>query len=252
VGRCGTGRPSRPAQHSGSPRLDGATMTTDYPQMVDVRFTLSGRAGDGAPLAIPVDHGYALYGAIARVLPWVHGSRSVGIHPVLGQLAGGRRLYVTPRSVLALRVPAHLVPKVLLLAGQALDVDGCRLQVGVPMVYALRPAPRLRSRLVTIKGMLTPEAFLDAARAQLAALGIQGQPVLVPRRTDRPLEPDGRGGRDPWVRRTLRVRDRTVVGYALDVVDLAPDDAIRLQAIGLGGRRRFGCGIFLPLRQQPA
>ncbi len=223
-------------------------MTTSSPQVVDVRFTLSGRAGDGAPLALPVDHGYALYGAIARVLPWVHGSRLVGIHSIVGQLAGGRRLFLTPRSVLALRVPAQLVPEVLPLAGQALDVDGCRLQIGVPTVCALRPVPRLRSRLVTIKGMLTPEAFLDAARAQLAALGIQGQPALVPRHGDRPLEPDGRGGRGPWVRRTLRVRDRTVVGVAHHVVVHAPDDALRLQAIGLGGRRRFGCGIFLPLR----
>lgn len=226
-------------------------MTTDIPQIVDVRFTLNGRASDGTPLALPVDHGYALYGAVARVLPWVHGSRLVGIHPIVGQLAGGRRLFLTRRSVLTLRVPAQFVPQVLPLAGQTLEIDGCRLQVGVPAVCALRPAPRLRSRLVIIKGMLTPEAFLAAARAQLAALGIRAQAQLVPRRGDHPLEPEGRGGRDPWVRRTLRVRDRTVVGYALDVLNLVPDEAVRLQAIGLGGRRRFGCGIFLPLREQP-
>lgn len=227
-------------------------MTTDVSPVVDVCFTLSGRAGDGTPLALPVDHGYALYGAVARVLPWIHGSPSVGIHPISGQLAGERRLLLTARSALAFRVPVQLVPEILPLAGQALEIDGCHLQVGVPTVRALRPAPRLRSRLVIIKGMLTPETFLDAARAQLGALGIQGNVALVPRRGDRPLEPQARGGRDPWVRRTLRVRDRTVVGYALEVGDLSPDDSIRLQAAGLGGRRRFGCGIFLPWREQPA
>lgn len=50
------------------------------------------------------------------------------------------------------------------------------------------------------------------------------------------------------IRRTLRIRDKTVVGYALAVTELTADESIRLQEAGVGGRRRFGCGLFVLLR----
>ena len=51
------------------------------------------------------------------------------------------------------------------------------------------------------------------------------------------------------MRRTLRVQDRVVVGYAVEVHGLSAPDSIRLQSLGIGGRRRFGCGIFIPARE---
>jgi CRISPR-associated protein Cas6 len=148
-------------------------------------------------------------------------------------------------------VPLDRLGAFLPIAGKVLDLDGTRLAVGPPDVRALRPAPALRSRLVVIRGFTEPEPFLEAARAQLAALGVTDAIVrLVPRRAARPWERDGRGGRGPWVRRTVRIRDREVVGYALDVEGLAPADSLLLQTMGIGGRRRFGCGLFLPRRER--
>lgn len=219
----------------------------DPRNVVDLAFSLTGWRNGGPPVTLPADHAYALFAAVCRHLPWVHGSPVVGIHPVRGRLVGERRLVLTPRSVLAFRVPAALIAGLLPLAGQVLDLDGTVLRVGVPSMRALRPAPRLRSRLVVITGMLAPEAFLGAARRQLDRLGIAAEPRLIRRSGAAPFEPDGAGSRDPWVRRTLRVRDRTVVGYALEVTGLSPADSVALQASGLGGRRRFGCGIFTPM-----
>jgi CRISPR-associated protein Cas6 len=36
------------------------------------------------------------------------------------------------------------------------------------------------------------------------------------------------------------------VGFALTVQGLSPDSSLRLQTLGLGGRRHMGCGLFLP------
>jgi CRISPR-associated endonuclease/helicase Cas3 len=36
------------------------------------------------------------------------------------------------------------------------------------------------------------------------------------------------------------------VGFGLKVRDLCDDDSIKLQERGLGGKRRMGCGIFVP------
>jgi CRISPR-associated protein Cas6 len=194
---------------------------------------------------IPADHGYPLYSAVSRHLPWLHGDESVGIHPIRGQLTGQRQLALTRESRLVVRLPASKIPEAIHLAGRKLDLEGASLLVGVPTVFPLRPRPTLTSRLVIIKGFLEPGDFLDAARRQLAERGIDGVASLAQRRRAASLE-GGAGGQGLAVRRTLRVHDREVVGFAVRVGELSPEDSLNLQAVGMGGRRRFGCGIFVP------
>lgn len=214
---------------------------------VDLAFPVTAAAGGEAILA--VDHAYPLFAALCRIVPELHGDRRIGIHPIPGRLIGHRQLRIDLRARLILRVPPDRISSFLPIAGHRLDLDGTRLAVGPPDVRALRPWPALRSRLVVIRGFTEPELFLEAARRQLFALNLRGARVrLVPRRAARPWEREGRGGPGPWVRRTVRIRDRQVVGYALDVEDLAPHESLLLQAAGIGGRRRFGCGLFLPRR----
>jgi CRISPR-associated endonuclease/helicase Cas3 len=31
---------------------------------------------------VPVDHGYALYSAISRLLPEIHGAKNISVHPI--------------------------------------------------------------------------------------------------------------------------------------------------------------------------
>jgi len=209
--------------------------------VVDVDFGLRGDAA-------PADHGYALFGAVCRVLPWLHADEGVGVHSIRGRLVGGRQLALTPHSRLTVRLAASRIHEVLPLAGQALDLDGARVQVGVPTVRPLRPAPALVSRLVVIKGFQEPESFLEAARRQAEALGIEGRLALVGREREASTEgATARAAGEP-IRRTVRVRDKTVVGFALAATELTAEESLRLQEAGIGGRRRFGCGLFVPLR----
>ncbi len=227
---------------------------------VDLAFRLTGRT-------IPADHGYLLYCALCERFPSLHlggdgralagragGSqdlwRAVAVHPINGRLSGERQLSLTGRSRLTLRIDSGLVPEFLTLAGEKLALGGGEIRVGVPQSFALRPKARLRSRLVTIKGFLEPEPFLEAVRRQLDGLRIRGVPGLLKRRGIRSLE--GRSGesedRCPFVRRTVRIKDKEVVGYAVEVSGLDAEESIRLQEAGIGGRRRFGCGVFVPAR----
>jgi CRISPR-associated protein Cas6 len=210
-----------------------------FEPVVDLEFRVQGET-------IPADHGYALYGAVSRVLPAVHGDRAVGIHPITGRLVGGRALALTPASRLVLRLPVTLIPPAVGLAGERLDLGSHHLLVGVPATRPLRPAPVVASRLVTVKGFTEPDGFLDAVARQVAALGIAGRVALLAPRGHRPAE-GGSGSRSPVVRRTLRIRDKEVVGFAVGIAGLSPTDSLRLQAAGVGGRRRFGCGIFVPV-----
>jgi CRISPR-associated protein Cas6 len=44
---------------------------------VDLAFRLTGTK-------VPVDHGYALYSAISRLLPEIHRAKNIGVHPTRG------------------------------------------------------------------------------------------------------------------------------------------------------------------------
>jgi CRISPR-associated protein Cas6 len=200
--------------------------------------------------AIPRDHGYALYGAISRIVPAVHQSKEVGIFPIRGTSAGDGTLLLNERSSVRLRLPAERLPALLPLAGKALELDGHRLRLGVPHVAALIPAPALSCSFVLIKladkgspivgGIVTPDAFLAAARRKLIEMNIQAEPGLHKIRT---------GPRaDQARRRVMRVKDQTHVGFAMIVQGLTAEESIKLQEEGLGGRRLMGCGLFLPVR----
>jgi len=200
---------------------------------------------------VPADHAYPLLAGIASVVPAVHGHTGVGIFPLRGRLGGARDLLLMDRTVLTLRAPVEFVRELLPLAGKVLTVGGCRLRVGTPTVRALMPAASLFSRLVIIKHGVDADSFLVRARQQLADLGVAGTVELVRRRADQPLQA-GVGSREPWVRRTIRVQQHTIVGYAVLVNGLSVDGSLQLQAAGLGGKRRLGAGLFVPVRERAA
>jgi CRISPR-associated protein Cas6 len=211
---------------------------------------------------IPADHGYFLYCAVTGLLPKVHltGAAAedpdnpwarVAIHPIWGEPAGTRSIRIERTSRLAIRAPHELRSEFLSLAGKSLRVGQATIRLGIPAPRFLAPSERLRSRLVVIKGFQEPEAFLGAARRQMQALGIQGE-LSIPQRTAlRPVEgwKGSQGGAE--IRRTLQIRDKVVVGFALEVSGLSPQDSVRLQETGLGGRRRFGCGVFVGRVDKP-
>jgi CRISPR-associated endonuclease/helicase Cas3 len=131
------------------------------------------------------------------------------------------------------------------LSGERLNIDGATIRIGVPRVTGLDPAPTLYSPLVYIKLAdaeergVTAEKFADSVSKQLEALGVNGE-------TSIPISSNGSNVDEPR-RRTLQVKGYTLVGYAVRVTGLNPDESLRLQAEGIGGKRRMGCGLFLPI-----
>lgn len=200
--------------------------------IVDLAFELVGKA-------VPLDHGYALFGALSRIVPALHGDRRIAVHPLRGMNLEPRRLTLVPQSKLRLRLPSEEIGGFLAIAGATLELDGDRIQVGVPRVEALVPTAALRSRLVTFKRSVEPVAFEETVRRHLEKLGIRAQAALVAEtRTPRAGQP---------ARRVLRVKDRRIVGFPIIVTGLTAQESILLQEQGLGGRGRMGCGIFVPL-----
>jgi CRISPR-associated protein Cas6 len=229
-------------------QVNGAIMPGNAEQLncVDLVFPAMGSA-------IPRDHSYALYGAVSRIIPWLHGdqakSHRAGLFAIHGTSAGDGTILLTERSNLRIRIPAAHLPAMLPLAGKLLELDGFRIRLGVPHVCALVPAPVVSSSLVLIKiahaegkDCITPDLFLTSARKKLAELSIQAEPGL------QLIRQGPRAGQAR--RRVIRVKEQTHAGYAMIVQGLTAGESIRLQEQGLGGRRVMGCGLFLPEKKE--
>ncbi len=194
---------------------------------VDLEFALAGTA-------VPRDHGYALFAALARVLGDLHGAPWLAVHPLTGVPRPDGLLGLMPRrGGLQLRVEPVQIPRVLTLAGKTLDIDGHRVHVGVSRIYPLRPAPSLTARMVVIKGFLEPETFTEAVKRQLEGLGASAT-VEVGRR------------------RVVTIANDKVVGFGTTLHGLSDEASLVVQRAGIGGRQRMGCGVFGPMTKMRA
>lgn len=190
---------------------------------VDLAFRLAGHV-------VPQDHGYALFGALCTVLGDLHGAEWLAVHPIFGvPRPDGTLALQRNRGSLRLRVEPTEIPRVLGIAGKDIELNGYVARVGVSSVYALTPAPRLHARMVVIKGFTEEEPFRVAVKRQLDAMGVQARVEL---------------GR----RRVVTIAGDRVVGFETTLHDLSDEGSLAVQYAGIGGRQRFGCGVFLAIR----
>ena len=133
---------------------------------------------------VPVDHGFALYGAISRVLPALHEDGEVGLKLLRGRYVGRGLLDISPASELVLRLPLSKVKTYLPLAGKKLAVAGRVLTIGVPHTRALIPAAALFSPLVTTRNGHDPKRFEKEIQSQAARLDLNGRLHIGRRRSN--------------------------------------------------------------------
>ena len=194
---------------------------------VDLAFRISGSD-------LPTDHGYHLFAAISKSLPPFHAASGWGVHPVRGTLLGNGVLALSESSRLVVRLPAADIAQAIPLAGKRLDIGGRTVRVGVPEIRPLRPARYLFSRFVTIKGFAdAPDEFAEACTRQLESLAVREARIGVEKR------------------RVMDVKGYTIVGFSVRLSGLGEADSLLVQQRGLGGKRKMGAGVFVPIRSKP-
>ena len=201
-------------------------------RVIELSFPVNGRE-------ILADNGYHLFAALSKQIG-EHLSDDVAISSVGGIPLGPRKIGLTTASALRIRTPADRIGALLELAGAFLDVGGHEVQLGVPRVTAVPHSSSLYSRLVCIKGYTEPEPFTLAANRRLEQLGVSGR-ASVPTISSGPRVGAPR-------RRVVRIKGVVIVGFAVLVQELEPEDSAQILLRGLGGRRHMGCGIFVPVR----
>lgn len=187
---------------------------------VDICFQAMGQS-------LPVDHGYALYSAISRIVPRFHTAEDVGLRLIRGRYIEQGLLDISPRTELVLRLPLTRVADYLALAGKTLQVGDHAVSIGIPRTRTLVPAATLYAHLVTTRNGHDEERFRTEIARQATTAGINAEFTLD-------------------TRRTFSIHGRQIVGYSLLASGLTTEESIRLQECGLGGRRKMGCGFFEP------
>lgn len=197
---------------------------------IELSFPVHGKS-------LPADHNYGLYAALVHQVPELHQQNPLSILTIPGFPNRQGEINLTQYSCFKIRVPVPKIPLVYQLAGKRIFIGKHEILIGIPEASVIQPATRLKSRIVTIKGYTEPDLFLSAAQRQLAQLEISGHFSI-------PFNWEGKPSR-----KTLKIKRYTIVGFTGEVSDLSPEDSLKLQTYGLGGKRRMGCGIFVPVRQ---
>ena len=209
------------------PIVQTATIANDAPYIA-VSFPLQGQR-------LAADHAYALHAALTTRCPALHGADWLGVELISGVPWDKGQIVLPQRgAALRLRLPANRFGDVLPLAGQRLDLNGHTVRLGIPLARPLTPAPSVYARIVTIKGFTEPGPFLAAARRQLAEMNVAATLELPKDGTTR-------------TRRIVTIKGRKVVGFSVAAHGLSDEDSLKLQTLGLGGRRSMGCGLFNPI-----
>jgi len=167
-------------------------------------------------------------------VPEIHANREVAIAPIRGTFKGPIFLEVTSFSRLTIVAPLSLIPDLFALCGRVISIGEAQVLLGRMTLSPITPCDAAGSRLVAFsfpdRTEITAENFMTEVRRQLGILGIEAEPVL-------------------GKRRVFKVKGFKQVGYGLRFEDLQPPASLRLQYEGLGGHRRFGCGVFTPIRK---
>ena len=226
---------------------------------IDLAFPVYGQT-------IRAEHGYSLYNSLADIIPGLRDThdrywKQAGIMPITGRPLGKQRIALGESGRLILRIDCKLVKHVLPLAGARLLIRNDAVLLGEPVSHELKPVSDLLSPLVVFKGVTEPERFLSAVAAALRDLRVKGCLLPLQKRDgvsdgSRPIS-KGRTSAPrnsvvaPSQRHGEIVGYQERIGFGLEIRGLSPAESLRVQEVGIGGYRKFGCGILVAPRHPP-
>lgn len=174
---------------------------------------------------LPVDHGFALYSALSKILPVLHENADASLALIKGRYYGEGKLDISPSSELVLRVHQSSISKYTVLAGKKLNIMGHKILLGTYRIKLIIPQKNLWAKIVTTKNGQDFSRFEKEIARQLEDLKINSSPKI-------------------GKRKTFRIHKKQIVGYELHIQNLTDEQSIVLQEEGIGGRKKMGCGFF--------
>jgi CRISPR-associated protein Cas6 len=177
------------------------------------------------------DHNYRLYAALVGANQNLK-QVSYRMNAISGVAENNGWIKLNRQSKLIIRCKYQDIHEFDALDNSIIRVGQNIIQLTFNGGQAVSSKPALTADIVTIKCefkcRVSPFEFGVAVGKQLQSLGI----LSMPRIGDR---------------KSLQIKESNIIGYAILFDSLTPAESLMLQAHGIGGRAKMGCGFFATL-----
>ncbi len=199
-------------------------------KMIDVAYRINCKT-------LPFDHAYELSKEITKLLPWLAEDKLSGIHTLHGPDSGNgwmraedEEIFLSQRTRLIIRMPKEKVELAKQLENQILEVLGNKIKIGKSNVKPFLVVRDLICRFVLNHEDVceNENEFLSKMINELNSFEISIKRAICGKT------------------KSLTINGKKRSGRSLMIADLSKENSVRLQDIGVGEGRIFGCGIFLP------
>jgi len=199
-------------------------------KMIDVAYRINCKT-------LPFDHAYELSKEITKLLPWLVEDKLSGIHTLHGPDSGNgwmraedEEIFLSQRTRLIIRIPKEKVALAKQLENQILEVLGNKIKIGKSNVKPFLVVRDLICRFVLNHEDVceNENEFLSKMINELNSFEISIKKAICGKT------------------KNLTIDGKKRLGRSLMIADLSKENSVRLQDIGVGEGRIFGCGIFLP------
>lgn len=204
---------------------DNISKTND--SIVDVSFKVNCKK-------IAADHSYDLFEAVLKKLPQIKEIENLAIHSIYGAESGAgwerpeTEIYLSKRTRFCIRTPKEHSKDFFSLKNEILKVGEYEIQLSKPTIKELIVTDTLFCRSVVVENSNNEEEFLKNVHSSLKSMGVNVKKMLC--------------GKE----HLIKIPKKTLVGKTLLITDLEKDDSIKIQQLGIGIGKLYGCGIFLP------
>ena len=203
-------------------------LPSDMSKMVDVAFKINCKT-------LPYDHAFSLSNAILKHLPWLEDNKLTGIQTLHGPESGNgwtraenEEIFLSKRTRLVLRIPKSDFEKACVLQGETLRVLGNEIKIGKASKKPFLTVRDLICRFVLTDDDLDESEFLKYVAEEFEHNQIHLRKAICGKTKSFTIN-----GNQKFMR-------------SLMIADLSKENSIKLQDLGVGIGRIFGCGIFLP------
>ena len=200
----------------------------DKSDMVELSFSVDCRE-------LPYDHAYELSSEILKLVPEIKNDKRNAIQTLHGPLSGNgwvrpdsENIPLSKRAKLIMRINKKQLDDIKNIEGKEIKLFGNTLKIGRSKVKSFLVVKDLFCRFVMSEHETSEDDFLNKIQNELRGLNINIRKALCGRSM------------------VISFGEKALYTRSLMIADLSKEDSLKLQEEGVGDKKLYGCGIFLP------
>tara|TARA_B100000035_G_scaffold36558_1_gene27679 strand:- start:64 stop:741 length:678 start_codon:yes stop_codon:yes gene_type:complete len=184
---------------------------------------------------LPYDHAYELSSEILNLVPEIKNDKRNAIQTLHGPMSGNgwvrpdsENIPLSKRAKLIMRVNKNQLNDIKSIEGKEIRLFGNTLKIGKSKVKNFLVVKDLFCRFVMSDDKSSEDDFLNKIQNELMGLNINIRKALCGRSM------------------VISFGEKTLYTRSLMIADLSKEESLKLQEEGVGDKKLYGCGIFLP------